>query len=226
MKIHGTAKGGAIGKKDFGVAFSGGAAPEPEPVFEEDYESTDDWTFAPTSGNAWSIDAGGNGLLLGTNVPDNNSEQVYRSMGVNLASEFTLKIEYKPTSDANSIYPFCVSYNSTHVNSQTRGIGVKANGGSQLTLFSVSSGSFTQSSYNTSMSKDTQYYIKIVNDDSNITMSIFENSDYESDQVGSDVSITDPNFTDLGTLQHCSQLGGGGATASIEIANFSVFDDT
>jgi len=28
MKIHGTAKGGAIGKKDFGVAFSG-VAPEP-----------------------------------------------------------------------------------------------------------------------------------------------------------------------------------------------------
>jgi len=27
MKIHGTAKGGAISKKDFGVAFGGGAAP-------------------------------------------------------------------------------------------------------------------------------------------------------------------------------------------------------
>jgi len=28
MKIHGTAKGGAISKKDFGVAFGGGAAPQ------------------------------------------------------------------------------------------------------------------------------------------------------------------------------------------------------
>ena len=226
MKIHGTAEGGALSKKDSGVAFSGGAAPEPEPVFEEDYDSTDGWTFDPTSGNAWSIDSGGNGLLLGTNVPDGNTEQVYRSIGDPLPSEFTLKIEYKPTSDSNNIYPFCVSYNSTEVNSQTRGIGIKGNGAAQLTLFSVSSGSLTQSSYNTSMSKDTQYYIKIVNDDSNITMSIFENSDYESDQVGTDVSITDPNFTDLDTLQHCGRDDGGGGQSSIAIAKFSVFDDT
>jgi len=34
MKIHGTAKGGAISKKDFGVAFSG-AAPAPEAWYEQ-----------------------------------------------------------------------------------------------------------------------------------------------------------------------------------------------
>ena len=32
MKIHGTAKGGAVGKKDFGVAFGGGAV---EPINDE-----------------------------------------------------------------------------------------------------------------------------------------------------------------------------------------------
>ena len=195
-------------------------------IFEEDYESTTGWTFNPTSGNAWSIDSGGNGLLLGTNVPDGNTEQVYRSIGDSLPSEFTLKIEYKPTSVANNIYPFCVSYNSTEVNSQTRGIGIKGNGGSQLTLFSVASGSLTQSTYNTSMVVDTQYYIQIVNDDSNISMSIFTGSDYSTGQVGSTVSITDPNFTDLDTLQHCGRSDGGGGQTSLTIAQFSAYDDT
>jgi len=131
-----------------------------------------------------------------------------------------------PTSTTNPLYPFCVSYNTTEVNSQLRGIGVKQDTAPNMTLFSVASGSFTQSSYNTSLVKDTQYYIKIVNDDSNITMSIFENSDYESDQVGSDVSITDPNFTDLNILQHCGRSDGGGGITSFSINKFSAYDDT
>jgi len=223
MKIHGTAKGGALSTKDFGVAFGGNGVVAP--TFNEDYESTDDWTFNPTSGNTFSIDSGGNGLLLSTNTPDDVLNQCYRTMNT-LPSEFTLKIEYKPTTSFNNIYPFNVTEDSTEINSQPKGIGVKANGGTQLTLFSVSSGSLTQSSYNQSMVVDTQYYIKIVNDDSNITMSIFENSDYESDQVGSDVSITDPNFTTLDTLQHCGRSDGGGDPISFAINNFSMFDDT
>ena len=42
MKIHGTAKGGAISKKDFGVAFGGGAAPLVETTYE----------YAPTGSGA------------------------------------------------------------------------------------------------------------------------------------------------------------------------------
>jgi len=222
MKIHGTAKGAALSTKDFGVAFSANGVVAP--TFDEDYESTDDWTFNPTSGNTFSINASGNGLLLSTSTPDNVLNQCYRSMDT-LPTNYTLKIEYKSTSSFNDIYPCNVTEDSTEINSQAKGIGLKADG-QALTLFSVSSGSLTQSTYNSSMTVNTQYYIKIVNDDSNITMSIFENSDYESDQVGSDVSITDPNFTTLDTLQHCGRSDGGGADISFAINNFSMQDDT
>jgi len=224
MKIHGTAKGGALSTKDFGVAFSANGVVGP--TFDEDYESTDDWTFNPTSGNTFSINASGNGLLLSTNTPANVLNQCYRSMDT-LPAAYTLKIEYKPTSISNNIYPCNVTEDSTEINSQAKGIGLKADHGDKLTLFSVSSGSLTQSTYNTSMTVNTQYYIKIVNDDSNITMSIFENSDYESDQVGVDVSITDPNFTALDTLQHCGRSDGSpGTEISFAINNFSMQDDT
>jgi len=221
MKIHGTAKGGALSTKDFGVAF-GGNGVAPTPTFEEKYESTDDWTFV---GSTFSINASGNGLLLSTNTPDNALNQCYRNMDT-LPSQYTLKISYKPTSSVNNIFPFSVTENSTQVLSQDKGIGINGETGYWLNLFSVSSGSLTISAYNKSLALDTQYYIKIVNDDSNITMSIFENSDYESDQTGTDVSITDPNYTALDTLQHCGRSDGGGGGTSFAIDNFAMFDDT
>jgi len=48
MKIHGTAKGGALSKKDFGVAF-GGAAPTPDPEFNSLLTNTDYWVFNDAS---------------------------------------------------------------------------------------------------------------------------------------------------------------------------------
>jgi len=194
---------------------------EPELLFNENYESTSDWTFVRSE---FSIDSGGNGLLLASSVPDNALAQAYRTMPDALPSEFTLKIEYKPTSTTNNIFPFCVSYNSTQVLSQLRGIGVRCSGATKMILFSVSSGSVTNSSVNSSLVKDTQYYIKIVNDDSNVTMDIFTGSDYETGQVGSTVSITDPGFTDLTILQHCGRSDGGGGGTSFAINNFSSFE--
>jgi len=50
MKIHGTAKGGALSKKDFGVAFAPAGAPEPD--YEDDFSTnpTDgDWTLTGSS---------------------------------------------------------------------------------------------------------------------------------------------------------------------------------
>jgi len=190
-------------------------------LFDENYEDSSPFTFFNTY---FTVNSGGNGLLLGTNVADNVNSQAYRSMPASLPSTFTLKVEYKPTSATNNIYPFCVSYNSTFVNSQTRGIGIKQDSASNMCLFSVASGSFTQSSYNTSLVKDTQYYIKIVNDDTNVSLDIFTGSDYETGQVGSTVSITDPNYTDLITLQHCGRADGGGGTTSFEINNFASYE--
>jgi len=55
MKIHGTAKGGAISKKDFGVAFGGGAAPAPC-NFDYDYTcGADQNTIGNTGREQYSI---------------------------------------------------------------------------------------------------------------------------------------------------------------------------
>jgi len=203
---------------------------EPGATFNENYESTSGWTFVPVSGSTFTINAGSNGLLLSTDTPMNVLNQCYRSIGSSLSSEYTLKIEFMQTSVNNAIYPWAVTEDSTQIESQSKGIGMKADftaADQGLTLFSVSSGTLTQSSYNYGLFVDTQYYIKIVNDDSNITMSIFTNPDYESNQQGSDVSITDPNFTTLDTLQHCGRdSGGSDANKSFAINNFSYFDDT
>jgi len=45
MKIHGTAKGGALSKKDFGVAFSA-AAPPPEPIDPDEVDDLICWLKA------------------------------------------------------------------------------------------------------------------------------------------------------------------------------------
>ena len=192
-------------------------------VFEEDYESTSECTFVIS---LFTIDSGGNGLLLGTNVPDNSLAQAYRDIGFSLPSAYTLKIEYKPTSTTNNIYPCSITETSTQLNSQEKGVLIRTNGGTQINIATVSSGSFTQASYITSLVVDTQYYVKIVNDDSNISMSVFTGSDYETGQVGSTISVTDPNFTTLDTLQHCGRTDGGGGTTSFSINNVQVYDDT
>jgi len=191
-------------------------------LFDENYESTDGWTFVRTE---FSINASGNGLLLATNVPDNALAQCYKDIGFNLPSTYTLKIEYKPTSTPNNIYPCSFTETSTQINSQEKGVIIRTNGGTTINIATVSSGSVTQASFITSLVVDTQYYVKIVNDDSNISLSVFTGSDYETGQVGSTISVTDPNFTTLDTLQHCGRTDGGGGTGtSFAINNVSVIE--
>jgi len=59
MKIHGTAKGGAIGKKDFGVAFGGAGTPEPsESCPVEDQTAGNFRITSTTYANGLSVQAG------------------------------------------------------------------------------------------------------------------------------------------------------------------------
>jgi len=48
MKIHGTAKGGAESKKDFGVAFGGGAAAVPSVIFSMDADGSSGYSVVHT----------------------------------------------------------------------------------------------------------------------------------------------------------------------------------
>ena len=65
MKIFGTAKGGALSKKDFGVAFGGG---ELEPTYETDFSSDSDWDKTGTSQEISS------GSLNYDSVPNNSNQ--------------------------------------------------------------------------------------------------------------------------------------------------------
>jgi len=55
MKIHGTAKGGAIGEKDFGVAFGGGVPEPSESCPVEDETSSDTRITSNTYGQGLSV---------------------------------------------------------------------------------------------------------------------------------------------------------------------------
>ena len=76
MKIHGTAKGGAESKKDFGVAFSGGAAP----CVEADYDWTDCGSDNPLTISDGVQGAGAwirNGDLIGAKIKT-LTQKIYR----------------------------------------------------------------------------------------------------------------------------------------------------
>jgi len=82
MKIHGTAKGGALSKKDFGVAFSSGGAVEPI----DDSELLVYWRFNESSGDVLnqsesddSIGTGADLQITGASY-DNGSPPVGKSM--------------------------------------------------------------------------------------------------------------------------------------------------
>jgi len=193
-------------------------------LFNENYEDSSPWTFVNTQ---FTVNSGGNGLLLGTAVPDDVLAQTYRDIGFSLPSTYTLKIEWKQANVApytNNVYWFSITEDSTQLNSQPKGVLLRTDGATRYTIATVNSGSFTQASYESGFSYDVQYYIKIVNDDTNISMSVFTGSDYETGQVGSTISVPDPNFTTLDTLQHCGRADGGGGVNYGQINNVSIFE--
>ena len=66
MKIHGTAKGGALSKKDFGVAFGGGGAS----LSDENLKAY--WKFNEASGNIINVSESGDDLGSGANITMSN----------------------------------------------------------------------------------------------------------------------------------------------------------
>ena len=82
MKIHGTAKGGAIGKKDFGVAFSA-TAPAPE-IETLDTGGTSDWVAKfDLKGNTYA-DSGGSVMGIITSV-ESPSDSPWQGKGIGFA---------------------------------------------------------------------------------------------------------------------------------------------
>ena len=64
MKIHGTAKGGAISKKDFGVAFSSAGSVEPL----DDENLVGYWKFNESSGNIINVSESDESLGSAANI--------------------------------------------------------------------------------------------------------------------------------------------------------------
>jgi|GEM_PF-2596618 len=89
MKIFGTAKGGALSKKDFGVAFGGG---ELEPTYETDFSSASDWDKTGTSQEISS------GSLNYDSVPNNSNQSISHTLD-SAASDTAYVLRYKDTID-------------------------------------------------------------------------------------------------------------------------------
>jgi len=84
MKIYGTAKGGALNKKDFGVAFGGG---ELEPTYETDFSSDTGWD---KTGTVQEISSG----VLNYNSVPNNSIQTISHTLTSAASDTAYVLRY------------------------------------------------------------------------------------------------------------------------------------
>ena len=189
-------------------------------VFDENYSS---------SPNGWALDSTftiSGGVLNNTNCGAGTLKQATKALGVTIGSTFIFRFGYKPESSTSNLYPLAITNGTTQINSNSVGYGIKADGAGNLTLFGCTgSSSLTQSTYNTSLSVSTQYYIEITNDNSNVSMKIFTGSDYTS-QVGSTVSITDKNFTTINTIQSCGRTDGSDSNnMSWEIDDVKIYNN-
>ena len=191
MKIHGTAKGGAISKKDFGVAFGGGAAAGP--TYTGDMSAG--WT---TTGSDLVIDTTDNEVDY---LATYNAQNVYfdlQTVETLSTTQFTIRFTIKQTGTAsgdNPIFWFGCSEtgitvsNSTitdfigfsnHVSAGTAVLRPYQNMGDDDKLSSTEVQSRLQldsSDVNLS-NNNTLYYYELVRVDGNFTCNIYSDSDY------------------------------------------------
>ena len=125
MKIYGTAKGGALSKKDFGVAFGGGGG---VPSYDLEWEQTD-------GGELQGLKVGGNtaaGLTFYTGqtmigkVPNKVTcylKTLFSPVGIAtlklISSTNVVKITYTPTQDAAALTTSFAEYSFTNDSTST-----------------------------------------------------------------------------------------------------------
>jgi len=255
MKIHGTAKGGAIGKKDFGVAFSGGNGGEVcEWTFDNDDKkacdnfSSDEFTHVSTSGSnpdTWGIDTD-SGVWTAVFGRGEGVKGMYRALPETIDADFCMRVGWKATSAlrctggcASSYcgYHFLGLSSSNSCNSATAqdfcGLSIIPYTGADSTAVVLSdNGAYTSAtSWNITgdfiSDFENQFYLEIVRDSDDVTVTFYDDEDFSSAYGAGTRSVATTATNDLDYVV-ASNVNVGTApygTAYTEITNLNIWKD-
>jgi len=211
MKIHGTAKGGALSTKDFGVAFGGNGAVTPD--FETDFPNADLWTEVGTLFNIASNKANNGG------AGNNADERLYLSSGLGFElsnSQWSIRFTYKCTTAGGGLESGCPMYVSDVVakplTSAFDMIGIFQENGFPLNLtFTNGSGRDTGANSN-ALTSGTEYYIQLQRTSTtSISMTIYEDPTFETEFQAPITTSIDAGVQSLDQLSISSTDNGGTA---------------
>jgi len=232
MKIHGTAKGGALSKKDFGVAFGGGNGNGAD--FESDYSDAGDWTQVNASAGA---DVNVNDTIS-NHVANNNADadtnhEVYQDMGLTLDNELWYADFQWTLTDAGTINASTFPFIFADATGSIRGapspsiyaLGVMTQGG-QVKIYYQTIPTSPVESTAISVSEDTLYYLRLERTGTEAAkLSVSESEAGGTDISGSPVTLTIPSaIQDLDILHHgiCGTIAND--TSSWNGTNIKVYD--
>ena len=195
-------------------------------IFEGTIEDIDIWNnssatqddkatlITPSSESDWTTDSEftfSGGELQARAVPTSTIKKATYDTGLTLGTTWVIRFPYTPTSSANNCLPLFIANTESQISkngNNGHAIGMSANGGAEATITSINGGTSTDGTWITGLSVDTTYYIELINDDTNLSIKIWENSDYTS-QHGSTQTVSYPNWTDLDILQSTGRSDGG-----------------
>ena len=184
MKIHGTTEGGALSKKDYGVAVDAGGGTV-EPDFETDFPNADLWTEQGTvfyvSGNAMNNGSAGN----------NSDQRMYLTSGLGFTlsdSQWAIRYTYKCTTggDSPQIQSGCPMYVSDSVakplTTNFDMIGIFQENGLPLQISYTNGSGKTGGSTTSALTSGTEYYIQLQRTSTTSTsLTVYTDDTYETE---------------------------------------------
>jgi len=215
MKIHGTAKGGALSKKDFGVAFSASGGGTTDPIVNQDFTSATGWTLN-SIGSGQTI-AGGS-----LNTPDSPAFG-YMSLTLSDDDNWVFQFDMEATGDRDSPY--------LQLSSDTSGYGDPAEGNKKFLFYTSndtgnlvssiryypSGGSFTEvntTDASGAIDKDVLYYYEATRNDDAFTFAQYSSTEDRDNRTNAlqEIAVADitsayadsPDFAYIGVGGHGS----------------------
>ena len=196
------------------------------PTYETDLSSASGWTLDSAS---FSINTSTE-QIVAVAVPSASIRKATIDTGITLGTTWVVRFPYTPTSSGNNCLPLFIANTESQISkngNNGHAIGMSANGGAEATITSINGGTSTNGTWITGMSVDTTYYIELINDDTNLSIKIWQDSDY-TNQHGSTQTVSDPNWTDLDFIQSTGRSDGGntgtGGTNEWKINNILIYN--
>ena len=245
MKIHGTTKGGALSKKDFGVAFGGGNGNGC--FFTSDF-SEDNWSDLGNQDanggddyTATSITSGKLRITSNSGSGENGGAVAIRQMTEGLGSSWNIRFNYTTggsmTANGNNYLYIGVTSDSSYTSSQ----GANNQSGDaaffrwhfdtadvRIMNRTWNGGVMTQTSDAQSpvtWADTTTYYFELTYDNTTFSCKEFTNSNYDT-QRGDTTEVDDSGLTGMDYLLVGTEYGQGTGVWTIDINEIKVANDT